>query len=76
VRYASPSSSVVTRIFLLVELMSFLAEYELRPLILPEVHDLKPVGLGLGNGPNALEVAIAASAEAPRVKSGRGDCCP
>jgi hypothetical protein len=45
--------------------MSFLAECELRPLMLPEVHDLKPVGLGLGNGPNALEVAIAASAEAP-----------
>jgi len=33
--------------------------------VLPEPHELRAVGLALGNGPNALEVAIAASAEAP-----------
>lgn len=38
--------------------MSFLADRELRPLKLPEAHDLQPVGLALGNGANALEVAV------------------
>jgi hypothetical protein len=47
--------------------MTFLANYELRPLNLPEAHDLKSVGLALGTGPNALEVAITESTTSPTV---------
>jgi hypothetical protein len=45
--------------------MSFLADRELRPLNLPEGHGLQPVGLALGNGANALEVAVTESTVAP-----------
>ena len=34
----------------------FLSDLDLRPLDLPETSDLRPVGLALGNGPQALEL--------------------
>ena len=45
--------------------MSFLDGYEQRALTLPDAHGLQPVGLVLGQGPNALEVAIARSPVKP-----------
>jgi len=45
--------------------MSFLPDRELRPLNLPESHNLKPIGLALGNGANALEVAVTESTAPP-----------
>jgi len=50
--------------------MSFLDGYEQRALTLPDAHGLQPVGLVLGQGPNALEVAIARSPVKPT--PGRG----
>ena len=47
--------------------MSFLPNRELRTFNLPEPHGLKPVGLALGSGPNALEVAVAEGTAAPTV---------
>jgi hypothetical protein len=45
--------------------MSFLDGYEKRSLTLPEAHGLQPVELVLGQGPNALEVAVTRSASKP-----------
>jgi hypothetical protein len=45
--------------------MSFLPDIEQRALTLPEPHGLQPIGLALGQGPNALEVAIASSPTKP-----------
>jgi hypothetical protein len=45
--------------------MSFLADRELRPLNLPASHSLKPIGLALGSGANALEVAVTESTAVP-----------
>src|SRR5437667_610464 len=45
--------------------MRFLADRELRPLNLPELHGLKPIGLALGNGANGLEVALTESKAEP-----------
>jgi hypothetical protein len=47
--------------------MAILSDRELRPLNLAEAHGVRPVGLALGNGPNALEVAITESTSAPTV---------
>ena len=44
---------------------NFLSDMNLRPLNLSEERGLKPIGLFLGNGPNALEVAITESSVAP-----------
>jgi hypothetical protein len=49
--------------------MSFLADRELRPLNLPEPYDLKSVDLALGNGPNALEVAVTESTSTPTLST-------
>jgi hypothetical protein len=49
--------------------MPFLLDHEMRPLNLPESHGLKPVGLALGSGANALEVAITESASTPSITS-------
>lgn len=43
----------------------FLSSVELRPLILEITASLKPVGLALGNGPSALEVAVLESPQQP-----------
>ncbi len=45
--------------------MSFLDGYEQRALTLPDAHGIQPVGLVLGQGPNALEVAITRSPVKP-----------
>ncbi len=45
--------------------MSFLESRDLRPLTLADPHGLKPVGLAIGNGANALEVAVADAGAAP-----------
>src|SRR5271154_1345343 len=45
--------------------VGFLSDLDLRPLDLPEISDLRPVGLALGNGPQALEVAVLDSAHRP-----------
>lgn len=45
--------------------MSFLADREIRPLSLPTTHNLKPIGLILGKGASALEVAVTESATEP-----------
>ena len=45
--------------------VGFLSDLDLRPLDLPETSDLRPVGLALGNGPQALEVAVMDSAHRP-----------
>src|SRR5208283_6076997 len=47
--------------------MAILSDRELRPLNLAEAHGVQPVGLALGDGPNALEVAITESTSAPTV---------
>lgn len=47
--------------------MPFLDAHDLRPLALPEPRGLRPVGLALGKGANALEVAIAESTGKPAV---------
>jgi len=44
---------------------SFLAEFDLRPLTLDGVSGLDPVGLALGAGSGALEVAVTKSASRP-----------
>lgn len=43
----------------------FLEDRERRPLQLPDSRGLRPIGLVLGKGPNALEVAIAESDRRP-----------
>lgn len=43
----------------------FLGRFEPRALALPDAAGLEPVGLVLGNGPNALEVAVASAAARP-----------
>jgi len=45
--------------------MPFLADRELRSLNLPEARGLRALGLALGNGPNALEVAVTSSTGRP-----------
>lgn len=45
--------------------MSFLENRDLRPLTLADPHGLKPVGLAIGNGANALEVVITEAGAAP-----------
>jgi hypothetical protein len=52
--------------------MSFLADKELRPLNLPEAQGVKPIGLGLGKGPNALAIAVCEAATAPTSTTLRG----
>jgi hypothetical protein len=45
--------------------MSFLADRELRALNIPEGHGLRTIGLALGNGANALEVAVTEGSVTP-----------
>ena len=47
--------------------MSFLGDREIRPLTLAALPTLRPLGLVLGKGANALEVAIAESVAPPGV---------
>ena len=51
--------------------MDFLAQVDLRPLSLPDEAGFHPVGLALGKGPHALEVAIVESQQQPTVSSMR-----
>lgn len=45
--------------------LSFLEDVELRPLSLENTRGLQPVGLALGKGQGALEVAITQSSRQP-----------
>lgn len=47
--------------------MPFLADIQSRPLNVPDAKNAKPVGLFLGSGPNALEVAVLEAATQPTV---------
>ena len=48
-----------------MSIASFLGKVELRPLTLEAPTGLKPIGLALGNGPSALEVAILECPQQP-----------
>src|SRR5438132_1801831 len=47
--------------------MAFLDQYERRPFALPDVWNWEPVGLYLGKGPNAAEVAVGNSGARPSI---------
>src|SRR5437868_9738013 len=47
--------------------MAFLEQYERRPFALPDVWNWEPVGLYLGKGPNAAEVAVVNSGARPTI---------
>ena len=49
--------------------VSFLRSRDLRPFTLSDPHGLKPLGLALGHGANALEVAVAEAASRPSLGS-------
>jgi hypothetical protein len=48
--------------------VQFLPGREQRPLRLPDSHNLRPIGLYLGNGPNALEVVVTESNKQPSIE--------
>lgn len=51
--------------------MSFLSDFELRQLSLPQGSEFSPVGLALGQGPHALEVMLVQAEQRPTAASMR-----